>query len=147
MNRFNELLFNDALFSVAGNKDYIRRNYHSETRGKRIYNFPNGYKRFGLLVTEGKWLNMDNTEGEWPVAFTSVQDLLFSGNIIGKPNKNPLNHDIEIMGKQYKVAFQCRVNPNEIQYENEESNIYVMDRMKHDIIRPYGILIKEIIQK
>jgi len=169
MNRFNELLFNPSLFAVAGNKDYIINQYPPEERGNMVYNFPNGYKRFGLFVEKGPWLTMDNSPGEWPVAFTSVRDLIFDNSVFGKPNMNYLNkanypyilkngvqcvndvrlveqvlNEIELMGKKFKVCFQCRVNPKEIQFVSENSQIYVLDRTKNDIIKPYGILIKEI---
>jgi len=171
--RFTKFVFHPKLFDVRGNKDFILKNYKAENRGSMVYNFPNGYKRFGLLVDTqkdaGKWLTMFNEEGEWPVAFSSIHDFVIDQNIEGRKNDNPKTNtkypfilkkgvqcvndinrlepllDIINVGNiKFKVAFHCRVNPDFIQYNNADSQVYVLDRTKNDIIRPYGILIKQI---
>jgi len=166
--RFDKLLFNEGLMSVKGNKDYIIQNYGPESRGNMIYYFPNGYKRFGLFVGEGVWLSMSNQPGEWSVAYTSVKDTALCPDLAGKLNINinskgkyptiskdgiqvavnvktlePFLDSIEIFGRKYIVAFQCRINPDLIQISQENSEIYVLDRTQSDCIRPYGILITE----
>lgn len=70
MNRFNELLFNEALFSVLGNKDFIKSNYRPELVGIGFIIFSMA-TRFGLFVEGGEWLTMNNSKNELPVAFTS----------------------------------------------------------------------------
>ena len=117
----------------------------------------------------GKWLKMFNEEGEWPVAFSSIHDFVIDQSIEGKKNDNPktnkqypfilkngvqcvndinrlepLLETINVGNNKFKVAFHCRVNPDFIQYTNGYNQVYVLDRTKNDIIRPYGILIKQI---
>ena len=169
LNRFDKLLFHQDMLSKNGNKDYSFHPYQSETRGYLIYNFPNGYKRFGLKVKDGEWLGITNIEENWPVAYTTVKDIIFNEKIFGKSNdyfKTQLKcpnisqngiqcvnnvkklegflDKIEIFGRNYVMAFQCRIDPNEVQFSNTDEEIYVLDRSKSDIIRPYGVLIKEI---
>ena len=172
LNRFDTLLFHESLLSNEGNKDYIIEHYNKEKRGGMTYNFPNTYKRFGLFVHRegGAWLAMDNRPGEWPVAYTSVKDIVLNPDLAGKANENPktqgkfplISKDgiqvavnvitlenyldvVHIFGKKYVVAFQCRINPDLIQYTTSQmKDVYVLDRNEPDSIRAYGILIKEI---
>ena len=172
LNRFDTLLFNESLLTDRGNKDYVIQHYARERRGSMTYNFPNTYKRFGLFVfgEGGKWLTMCNQPGEWPVAYTSVKDIVLNPNLAGCPNQNPQTQgkfpmiskdgiqvavnvttlekfldEVHVFGKKYIVAFQCRINPALIQYTaSEMEEVYVLDRNESDAIRPYGILMKEI---
>jgi hypothetical protein len=115
------------------------------------------------------WLNMNNIPGEFPCAYTCIKDIEFDPKLGGCKNINSVTNvayptiskngiqcsksidhlqkfidPIDLYGQKFLIAFQCRVNPKEVQFASENNNVFNLDRSKNDLIRPYGIIIKKI---
>ena len=166
----NKILFHEEMLDILGNQDFTIPDALTDIRGGMIYFLPVGYKRIGFSVVFGPWLQMDGGVEEWPVAYVSIKDISFDRDIENKYAlilkngfqcvnklidledyliKDP-SQKVQIHHSSFLVAFQCRINPSSIQLKvteelNEGNNItYVLDRLQTNIIRPYGILIKQI---
>lgn len=145
-----------------------------DKRGNKMYRLPVDYKRFSLAVKLGSWLSMENTANEWPVGYVFFDEIDFDQEIGGKQNINPVTNDeypivsmnglqclnnlqvfeklspsriVEIFDKKFSVAVQCRMRLEAVQHvktDDDYQNVYVLDRFKSNVLRPYGILVREI---
>lgn len=138
----------------------------SFSRGKEVYQRPTGWQRFALKVDNKygsnlTWLGSSNVTGEWPVSYhgtslagaMSIADegykLAKSRNFVyGRGIYSSPRHTIaeayaqtfQKDGKKYKVIFQNRVNPAQLQKIPKID--YWISAADADI-RPYGLCIKE----
>lgn len=116
-----------------------------EQRGNQDYHFPNGCLRIGIQVVNiygnNDWLSMNNSPGEWPVIYTSLDNATIDESLYGKTNDNPaskhihpvISHQsincssifglltknlnrVKVNNEELYVGFQCRVDPLEMQY-------------------------------
>ena len=167
VDRSKEFVFHEDLFEVIENFEEEK----VEKIGDFINIFPTGWKRFGMTAdfekNDWNWLTICR---EWPVAYISIQNLILDDKIQGKNNENkqtqkkdpkitekgfqctndlnelePFLEEIDVEGIYFKVAFECRVNPEFIQFNQTiASHIYVLESAEFHIIRPYAVLIKQV---
>ena len=142
-------------------------------RGKKPYYPPLGWIGIGLNVIDkyedNIWIGMDNSEGEWCVAYHGVgkykesnevknghshencDDIFHPGKKVGngvyctpKIEFSEENASIcEINGKKYKFIFMTRVKPDAIRQCRCRDDYWVVD-FTSDVIRPYRILYKNV---
>ena len=139
-------------------------------RGGEVYHRPYGWYRFALKVLnkyeDNTWLGdkgprTASTPGEWPVSYhgtskegaegiaTEGYDInrgkrfLYGRGIYSSPDLYFIERyatKFSENGKQYKVVFQNRVNPDKLRKAFRDK-YWIADDSD---IRPYGILVKEI---
>jgi len=131
----------------------------------------NSWQRYGLRVLgvfeDDKWIDMDETKGGWAVAFhgsssgmNGYQGIFNTSTTHGDkkatnkstPIPNPAIYfymDVEkchktkstLGGKNYEVAFQCRIHPDHI-WEVGSDTMIAVDSPTW--IRPYGVVVKKV---
>jgi hypothetical protein len=105
--------------------------------------------------------NLFDKDKKFNPHFEPSNNISFSNQIdINSPQKNqtcgigtlcspdPISSEeqtvsFSLNGVKYKLMLQCRVNPSKIKIPKNNKEIVIINSSEH--IRPYGILIKEIV--
>ena len=147
----------------------------NEYRGGKPYDPPIGWKGIGLRVVDkydngnNTWIGMDNSKGEWCVAYIGVgrdlnnpklrkyiahKDCLdqeHPGRKVGEgicctsfiKVAESFSGESKINGKNYKTVLMVRIKPDAIRSCKDRNDYWVVNGTT-DEIRPYRILYKEI---
>ena len=147
----------------------------NEYRGGKPYHPPIGWKGIGLRVVDkydngnNTWIGMDNSKGEWCVAYIGVgrdlnnpklrkflahKDCLdqeHPGRKVGEgicctpfiEVAESFSGESKINGKNYKTVLMVRIKPDAIRSCKDRNDYWVVNGTT-DEIRPYRILYKEI---
>ena len=169
---------NSSLFDSRGNRNSGWP--VGEKRGEMDYIPPLGWNGHGLRVSkkydggDDTWLGMDNSPGEWCVAYHGT-NIKFAKSIIEtnlRPGVNqyhkncnninskcnlekvgigiyvsPLPNTAELystLTNHYKCMFMCRINPNKFRTCADTNKEYWVVDPTEEDIRPYRLLIKKI---
>mmetsp|Transcript_106993 Transcript_106993/g.168946 ORF Transcript_106993/g.168946 Transcript_106993/m.168946 type:complete len:142 (+) Transcript_106993:3-428(+) len=137
-------------------------------RGGRVYDPPNGWKRFAVRVAgrfddgDNTWMSMDGSDGEWAVAYhgTSGRGLApivtqglkagerqlhssdVGSGIYCSPELSTAQsycQCVQSQGRSVNFIIQCRVRPEAIKVCPKQTAYWVINKSKD--MRPYGILV------
>jgi hypothetical protein len=132
-----------------------------ETRGGHPYYFPEGWYRHALKVVDKYpgdqvWLGMNNSRDEWAVAYhgtksDAVRGIKDKGLYVATHcERGASNYTIPFTVKDstgkiknYRVVFQCRVQPGKFTVHKSLVTAGMAWRVYDEkAIRPYGLLLK-----
>ena len=169
---------NSSLFDPRGNKSSGWP--IGEKRGGMDYISPIGWIGHGLRVSgkydhgDDTWLGMDNSPGEWCVAYHGT-NIKFAKSIIEtnlRPGVNQYHKDCQNINQKckmekvgvgiyvsplvktaelyctevdnYRCMFMCRINPNNFRTCEDTNKEYWVVNPTEEDIRPYRLLIKKM---